>query len=510
MTRICINSLRPRTTDIFGKRALLAPHVLKSHIEAFDPAISVILHDFPADAPIENVVSANAMSKPNIIAFSTYVWNIDTMETASRELKKYLTTPIVFGGPGSGYQGAEILSDNGSVDVVVAGEGESALLRLCYAFSKRNSRSLSDIPNIYFREEGRIVETRHGHVEPLEEYSYHLDVTGWEGCARVCYETSRGCVMQCKFCLWHKEGGNRIRCYPMEKVKGDLDRLMNIESMRMVEFVDADLFMKPKRALAILEHFATLNNCREQRGLPRAYILLETNPELMNDEVIGELANHDRILDFGLQTIDETVSTKLGRPFQRSRYFGKVEKVVTLKSRRFSEHMVEVIYGLPGETLEGFRRTVAYVLDLDYLVYIWGFRLLMMPGTAVRVEAVEAGAVFNQSAPYELISSDSWTQDNLRRAEQLSRALFIIEYAVPEVFDSVKRLSPGKRLPAVDALTDFLLHPSTNNDWFSSRPAEEVHLFQRCCTVRDDPHFVELRMSLSKSCQSALAQAGFG
>ena len=432
------------------------------------------------------------------------------MKTASRMLKEHLSTPIVFGGPGSGYLGAEILSENGAVDVVVEGEGESALLLLCQAFSKHGGLSLNDIPNIYFRDGDCIIETCRGQVEPLDEYSYQLDVTGWGDCARVCYETSRGCVMNCKFCLWHKGGGSRIRCYPLEKVKVDLERLMNIEALRMIEFVDADLFMKPKRALAILKHLAALNNCREQKGLPRVYILLETNPELLNDEVIGELANHDRILDFGLQTIDEAVLKRLGRPFQRSNYFGKLEKVITLPSKRFSEHMVEIIYGLPGETLEGFRNTVAYVLGLDYLVYIWGFRFLLMPGTAAREEAVAAGAVFNQSAPYELISSDTWTQDSLMKGERLSRTLFIIEYAVPDVFDLVKRLSSRKRLPAVDVLTDLFSHLSTDTHWFHSMPSEEVHLFQRCCTVRDDPNFVELRTSLSKSCHSALAQAGFG
>lgn len=85
--------------------------------------------------------------------------------------------------------------------------------------------------------------------------------------------------MNCKFCLWHKGGGSRIRCYPLEKVKVDLERLMNIEAVRMIEFVDADLFMKPKRALAILKHLAALNNCREQKGLPGESIYcLETIP----------------------------------------------------------------------------------------------------------------------------------------------------------------------------------------------------------------------------------------
>ena len=132
---------------------------------------------------------------------------------------------------------------------------------------------------------------------------------------------------------------------------------------------------------------------------------------------------------------------------------------------------------------------------------------MLFRSTASREEAVAEGAVFNGSAPYELISSKTWSTEDLEKAEQITRTLFVIQYAVPEVFDSVKRLATHRRLTGIDALTKFLSRQSPEEAWPKVQPAEEVYLFQLCCSVRDDPRYAETRAALRRRCLVVLASA---
>lgn len=476
-----------------------------------DLDLDVILNDFNEEEPDEDIISRILSQAVDVISFSTYVWNVERVLTICDKLGKQ-NALVVLGGPGASYTADEVLKEHDHIDVIVLGEGEETLYRLLERL-KAKAFDFHDIPNLAYRDETGCCKTQQTDPLSLEIHDYPLDTSAWQDCARICYETSRGCVMKCKFCLWYKGGGNRLRFYPMKKVKSDLSSVFELPALEMLKFVDADINMNRKRALEIFRYIRGLNDQREKRGMNRVFILCESNPEMLNEEIIREMAKHDRIMDFGLQTIDEELNRSMGRIFHRERFFANLEKLVREPSDRYGEYMLEVIYGLPGDTLQGFRDTISFILSLPYLMYFWCFRFLMMPGTLFHEEAEQFDAVFNPKPPYELIRSNTWSEEDLEQARFLSFHFALIQYGLPEVFDAVRTQVRDARLDAFEAIFEHISENYSEvenlyNEWCG--PGREVYQFQRCTAFSSDPSYDELRRSITQDSLAvirSLAQA---
>ena len=71
------------------------------------------------------------MQKPDIAAFSCYIWNIATVLRVASVLKKVLpATSIILGGPEVSYDVEDILKEHEFVDYILAGEGEKSFPEL--------------------------------------------------------------------------------------------------------------------------------------------------------------------------------------------------------------------------------------------------------------------------------------------------------------------------------------------------------------------------------------------
>ena len=94
------------------------------------------------------------MEKPDVLAFSCYIWNIEFTLKVIQEIKKIL--PQVFigvGGPEVSYRAEEIFQENKFIDCVISGEGEISTLELLQKLSLQNDYKKIDfnIDGIYFR-----------------------------------------------------------------------------------------------------------------------------------------------------------------------------------------------------------------------------------------------------------------------------------------------------------------------------------------------------------------------
>lgn len=496
--KLSINSLNPRL-EHFGKRALLAPRVLKSYLAQRDSEVEIVLNAFHDDQQDDEIVCAILSQEVNLVSFSTYIWNIERVIEICHRLKKEESTMIMLGGPGASYIAEDILVNQQCIDAVALGEGEE-VLSLVVERLKQGSHDLSGIRNLAYRVDG-VYSQGEEVVLPLEEHDYSLDASVWQECARVCYETSRGCTMKCKFCLWYKGGDNRVRFYPLRKVKSDLARIFDLRRLEMLEFVDADMNLNRKRALKIFRHVRELNDAREKKGLNRVFILYESNPEMLSDEIIEEMTRHDRIIDFGLQTIDEALHrTVIGRMFHRERYFDNLESLVRAPSNRYGEYMLEIIYGLPGDTLQGFRDTIRFILSLPYLMNFWCFRFLMMPGTLFRQESKRFQAKFNPDPPYELTSSATWSPEDLREAQFLSFQFCLIQYGLPDIYEAAVRGTSTNKLKVFEAIFAHFAekYPEIENLHRECRgPGREVYQFQRCTAFSSEVRYEVLRQRLT-------------
>jgi hypothetical protein len=126
------------------------------------------------------------------------------------------------------------------------------------------------------------------------------------------------------------------------------------------------------------------------------------------------------------QTIDETVNRRhLNRPFDRVRYIGNLKRILDKSKRagRFDAMKqnlkLEIIYGLPGETYEGFEQTFDFVIsELEFSTFFC-IRFEVLPGSYFWEHAHEYQLVYEKEAPHYLISSPTFSRKDMDRAVTL-------------------------------------------------------------------------------------------
>ena len=134
---------------------------------------------------------------------------------------------------------------------------------------------------------------------------------------------------------------------------------------------------------------------------PELSFHMEIRTEFLDEEqaeLFGELGC---TLQVGLQTSDPCVARHIGRPFSPEDFR---EKILLLHDHGVP-YGLDLIYGLPGDSLEGFRESLNFALScapnhLDI------FPLAVLPGTRLRSDAAGLGLNHMNLPPYTVTGAD--------------------------------------------------------------------------------------------------------
>ena len=120
------------------------------------------LGEYTINQYVEDILQDIYKKKPDLIAFSCYIWNIRHIRELVRELRKVLpNVPIWLGGPEASYDAKELMERYPEVTGVLVGEGEESFYELCkYYDGKLNS--LAEVKGIAYRENEEII------IKPFE------------------------------------------------------------------------------------------------------------------------------------------------------------------------------------------------------------------------------------------------------------------------------------------------------------------------------------------------------
>lgn len=183
--------------------------------------------------------------KPDVVAFSCYIWNITKTLEVCRLIKQSIDCVTVLGGPEAAYRPKDILDKYGFVDYVLSGEGEWSFPDLLD--NMHGKKSL--VAGLSFRENGEVVtvpEKVYKETPPspfCDEFFENLN-------GRIAYiETARGCPYRCAFCL--SGGSSPLRFFDLQRVKNDIIRLSQ-SGTQTVKFVDRTFNANAERADDIL------------------------------------------------------------------------------------------------------------------------------------------------------------------------------------------------------------------------------------------------------------------
>lgn len=396
----------------------LALRYLRSYTKPHFPDIELV--EYTINDLTLNIVADIHRRKPDLVAFSCYIWNIRETTLVVRNLKKILPDlPVIVGGPEVSYDTDQWLKNHPYFDVIVMGEGEQTFLELCqtYAEAKRTGEApnLKEVAGIAYREEGRVrFSMPRAQLEDLNKipspFEDHLDELN----NRVVYfEASRGCPFKCQYCLSSIEDG--VRYFDLERVKADLLCLIR-HGVKTIKFVDRTFNIHKKYAMEIFQFLIDNHN--------GTIFQFEITADILRPDVVDFLAENAPPGIFRFEIGVQSTNDETNRLVQRIQRFDKLSYTVQKikESGKIAQHL-DLIAGLPEEDYQSFRKTFNDVFALRPEELQLGF-LKMLRGTGVRARAANHGYIYMDEAPYEILGNNVLSFDDMQR---IKRAEDILE-----------------------------------------------------------------------------------
>jgi hypothetical protein len=392
-------------------------------------------HDYQIDvvpAPLANTLSDRALAaelarrEPWLVGFTCYLWNIERTLWIARELKRLRPdVRVVIGGP-------EITADNAWVletadyDYSVIGEGEQTFTNLLLGLLDHEAPPVP-IAGLYVPPT-RGPRFQAGRAPAFRTPMADLNALGSPYLAGILdaadeqmllLETTRGCVFKCKFCYYPKSYDKQYYLAP-ENILANLGHAQE-RGAREVFLLDP-----------------TLNQRKDFADYLR--ILIDGNPgqgfqyfgELRGEGVTEETARLLRAANFtevevGLQSIEPDAMAKMDRK-NNLRAFERGVRAMLNEGIRVK---VDLIVGLPGDTVESVRRGLRYLYDSGLYSDLQVFNLAILPGTAFRQEAVALDLTFQPRPPYYVLRTPTLSREDLYGLMQEAQELFDIDFDAP-------------------------------------------------------------------------------
>lgn len=350
--------------------------------------------------------------QPKVAAFSVNIWNLQvTLELVDRLKKIAPETIIVLGGPEVSADTEELLEKEPAVDYVVLGEGEETFCELL-RFLLCAEGSPERILGLAFREERgvRINPPR----PPIKEWPFPYDREELVAARRrlVYYESSRGCLFNCAYCLTGWEKGP-VRYLPAERVKADLARFIEAGNT-IVKLVDRTFNLDRERAMELLEFMA-------DRGKNTLFHL----------EIVGELMDREMMeffrrapagrfhLEIGVQSTCRQAVRAVNRFYHPRRL---AENLQGLRAGEKVQIHLDLLAGLPGEDLATFAESFNWTYRLRPDELQLGF-LKLLKGSPLREKAGEYGYLFSRTPPYEILGNKWLSYGDLHRLKLIEEVL---------------------------------------------------------------------------------------
>lgn len=398
-------------------------------------AITVIqrplIADFRREKLLSELTDDIVAAAPDIVGFSCYMWNIDDFLSISKHLENRLPrTRVVLGGPEIATEYVKQgYFDSQAVDFCISGEGELTFLNLLENIESGHP-TLTNIDGLSHRLERTAPFITNSKRTPFKSLSeipspFLAHVVDEEVLARkdveANIETQRGCNLRCSYCIYHKDM-DRVTYSEVERVIDEV-RFVTKRNVTKIRFVDANFSSNKRHAKSIMKRLI------EERF--ETSLFFELIPGFIDEELaslLGEFTSlhpQNKItVGVGVQTINRDVLKRIRRPIRKEKF--------ELTFKLFQKHniytKIDLIIGLPGETISSIEETLEYMVDQlrgsrAHLLCCHVMRGL--PGTELLDIAKEDKMVFSSNnEPHEFVESPVLPRSDMVKSLRRTAVLF--------------------------------------------------------------------------------------
>lgn len=370
-----------------------AIYSLRAYVEKYRSQIE--LGEYTINQQTDEILEDLYRRKPDIIAFSCYIWNVEKVRELTEQISLVLPGTLLWaGGPEVSYHAADFLRDCPQMAGVMRGEGERTFARLA-AYYLEGVGALEEIAGITYRDqEGEVRKTPPRRVLSMDEIPFLYGDLKEFTHRIIYYESSRGCPFSCSYCLSSIDKRVRFRSLPL--VKRELQVFLD-EKVPQVKFVDRTFNCNHAHAMEIWRYIREHDN-----GVTNFHF--EIAADLLTEEEIALLATLRPglvQLEIGVQSTNPVTIREINRKMDLPKLRDRVERI--REGKNIHQHL-DLIAGLPGEDLESFRRSFNQVYAMRPHQLQLGF-LKVLKGSSMEERAAEYGIVYRCRPPYEVLST---------------------------------------------------------------------------------------------------------
>ena len=391
--------LGPLELPSYGvRRVLAAAEVLKPELD-----LDVQYFDY---SRLGRVGLANALEAfaPDIVGFSVYVWSTAKLVSVARDLKAARPqTFVIFGGPSARSSVFDLPPYRGAfdyLDAVAEGDGEVLIQQIIRA-TDRTPLGLKKIGGLAIpTPDGKWIKTGPAGSVPMDEIAspYQLGLMPQGAVAYL--ETYRGCPLACRFCEWGAVRPARD-VFSEDYIAREIDAFEAHEAPA-VFLLDAGLNLNA----AAFRNLAAAN--ARTNHLKNSIFWAEIYPSTIRDKHLEFLDNiGTAYLGIGLQSRDQAVLDAHDRKIDQTRFEPSVRALAEVAPNL----EIQIIFGLPGETPEGFLRTLDFALSMPGGVR--AYHCLVLPDALLDRSRPEWDVKFDP-VTMAMTSNAQWSNDDIR------------------------------------------------------------------------------------------------
>ncbi|MDO5540103.1 MAG: B12-binding domain-containing radical SAM protein [Eubacteriales bacterium] len=387
----------------------LAVYSLKAYANAYAGGENNIeLAEYTINHRVDEILQDLFKKKPDILAFSCYIWNMDIIEKLLPDLAKVLPgTKIWAGGPEVSYDAEEFLQEHPEVTGVMAGEGEETFCELV------QGKNPKQIKGLIFRDnEGKILRTPSRPCMDMDRLPFPYN--GLEELENriIYYESSRGCPFSCSYCLSSIDKSVRFRS--TETVKRELQFFLN-HKVPQVKFVDRTFNCRHSHSLELWRYIKEHDN-----GITNFHF--EIAADILNEEELAVLESMRPglvQLEIGVQSTNLQTIKEIDRVMD----FEHLKAIVKRLQRAENIHLhLDLIAGLPWEDYESFVNSFNDVYNLHPEQLQLGF-LKVLKGSKMHQKAQEYGICYHTDPVYEVFSTRWISYEEILRLKDVEEML---------------------------------------------------------------------------------------
>ncbi|MFA6455132.1 MAG: radical SAM protein [Patescibacteria group bacterium] len=320
--------------------------------------------------------------KPDIVGITMMTAGFYAGRQTIQVVRKALSGAVIIaGGNHVSALPGETLKEIPELDFVIKGEGEITMLELVKALE--NKSDFKSIEGIYYRENNNIISTPPRELMtdldslplparekfPLDKYKTHPPYGLKNPYMHMI--TSRGCPYGCAYCS-KSVFGRRLRMRGAVNVVDEIEELIKKYGIKEIKFYDDDFTLDMKRAEAICDEI-----------IKRKIIIpwsCTTRVDLVTEQLLKKMKQAGCwLISYGVESGCQDLIDLIGKGIKLE----QVQKAFSWTAKAKIKTLAYFMVGLPGETVESIKKTIAFSKKLNPDFVNWSLTTIF-PNTPLK------------------------------------------------------------------------------------------------------------------------------